>query len=107
MKTTFATLSLLSGLMLSSGCDHAHARMEGSKSTKNERSLTINKTWPAAGILNVRVFEIDGSINVEAADTKDITLVAVGTGDLELEADKENQGLFQTSVEGDTLRIGR
>lgn len=107
MKTTFATLSLLSGLMLSSACDHAHARIEGSKTSKNEKSLTINRTWPAAGIQHVRVFEIDGSINVEAADTKEITLVAVATGDLELEADRENQGLFQTTLEGDTLRIGR
>src|SRR5688500_12584274 len=106
MKNAVATLSLLSGLMISSACDHAHARVEGAK-TKKEKSITINRTWPAAAIKDVRVFEIDGSINVEAADTKDIVLVAVATGDLELKADKENQGLFETRVDGDSLRIGR
>ena len=104
MKNTFATLSLLSGLLISSACDHAHAR---ATAAKNQKNLTINRTWPAAGIEHVRIFEVDGSINVEAADTKDITLVAVATGNLHLEADKENQGLFQTHLDGDTLIIGR
>ena len=104
MKNTFATLSLLSGLLISSACDHAHAR---ATAAKNQKTLTINRTWPAAGIEHVRIFEIDGSINVEAADTKDVTLVAVAKGNLQLKADKENQGLFQTQLDGDTLIIGR
>lgn len=105
MKNSFATLCLLSGLLISSACDHAHAR---ATAARNEKSVTVNRTWPAAEIHNVRIFEIDGSITVEAAETKDITLVAVATGsNLPLKADRENQGLFQTSVEGDTLQIGR
>src|SRR5687767_10012092 len=104
MKNTFATLCLLSGLMISSACDHAHAR---ASRTKNEKTVTINRTWPAAAIQEVRIFEIDGSITVEAADTKDITLVAVATGNLQLKADKENQGLFETHLDADSLRIGR
>jgi hypothetical protein len=105
MKNTFATLCLLSGLLISSACDHAHAR--GAKS-KNEKSVTINRTWPAADIEHLRIFEIDGSIDIEAADTKDVTLVAVATGsNLQLKPDKENQGLFETRLDGDTLRIGR
>ena len=104
MKNTFATLCLLSGLLISSACDHAEARV----AKKNEKSVTINRTWPAAEIEHLRIFEIDGSIDIEAADTNDITLVAVATGsDLQLKADRENQGLFETEVEGNTLRIGR
>lgn len=105
MKKTFGTLCLLAGSLISSACDHAHARVA---SSKNEKSVTITRTWPAAAIQNVRVFEVDGGISVEAANTTDISLVAVATGDnLPIVAEKENQGLFETTLDGDTLRIGR
>lgn len=105
MKKTFATLCLLSGVLMTSACDHAHAR---ANAAKNEKSITVTRTWPAANIENVRIFEVDGGILVEAAETNEISLVAVATGsNLQTAADKENQGLFETSIDGDTLRIGR
>jgi Putative adhesin len=105
MRNAAATLCLLAGVLASAGCDHAHARSSSKSAAK--KTLTINKSWPAAGIQNIRVAEVDGSITVEAAKTTEITLEAVAEGDLELKPGQENQGLFQTAVEGDTLRIGR
>lgn len=69
--------------------------------------ITINRTWPAAGVNRVRLFETDGSISVEAGATDQITLVAKARGDFEVQKDAENQGLFETRIVGDTLEIGR
>lgn len=102
MRKAAATLCLLAGVLATSACDHAHRRSKAS-----DQTVTINKSWPAAGIENIRVAEVDGSISVEAGNTSEITLVAVAEGELELKPEKENQGLFETSVDGDTLRIGR
>lgn len=98
------TLYLLPIVLVAVGCGQVEGR-----SARNSRDakVTINRSWPAASIHDLRVFEIDGSINIEAADTTEITLVATATGDLEIKKDAENQGLFETEVEGDTLRIGR
>lgn len=103
MRQTAATLCLLAAGLAASGCDYAEAHT----AKDNGRSVTINRSWPAADISNIRIAEVDGTISIEAAQTEEITLVAVAKGDLEVKADKENQGLFETSVEGDTLRIGR
>ena len=103
MRKTAATLCLLAGVLATAACDHSHARAK----SKSDQTVTINKAWPAAGIQTIRVAEVDGSISVEAGNTSEITLVAVAEGDLELKPEKENQGLFETSVTGDTLRIGR
>ena len=105
MRTTAATLCLLATGLLASACDHGHARDWDSSGSK--RSVTVNRNWPAEGISHVRVVEVDGSISIEAVDTSEITLVAVAKGNLELKPNVENQGLFETTVEGDTLRIGR
>ncbi len=104
MRKTIATLCLLAGTVLVSACDHERA-VGTARSEKN--TVTINRTWPAAAINNLRVVEVDGGITVEAAETNEITLVAVAKGDLELDQAKENQGIFETSLDGDTLRIGR
>ena len=103
MRKAAATLCLLAGMVASTACDHAHAR-----GSADDKTVTINKTWPAAEIANIRIAEVDGSINVEAVpNTSEITLVAVAKGDLELKPEQDNQGLFETEVDGDTLRIGR
>jgi hypothetical protein len=104
MRKTIATLSLLAGLATVMACDHERAVAHEGRNTK---SVTINRTWPAAQINNLRISEVDGGISVEAADTNEITLVAVAKGKLDLKPEKENQGLFETVLDGDTLRIGR
>lgn len=70
-------------------------------------NATITRTWPAASIRELRVFEVDGSIHVEATQTNEISLVATARGDLDIRKGVENDGLFETKLEGDTLRIGR
>ena len=103
MRKTIATVSLLAATAVIGGCDHerplAHA--------KSGKTVTITRTWPAAAIRNLRVAEVDGGILVEAADTTEISLVAEAKGDLDLKPEQQNQGLFETTLEGDTLRIGR
>ena len=104
MRKTAATFCLLAAGALASACDHAHAR-----SSANEKTVTITRTWPAAAITNLRVAEVDGSISVEATPGTEISLVAEIKGDLtdHVKPNAENQGIFDTVVEGDTLRIGR
>jgi Toastrack DUF4097 len=87
-------------------CGRADGRTHG-RSRSTDATVTITRTWPAASIRQLRVFEVDGSISVEAAPTSDISLVATATGDLEIKKGVENDGLFETTLEGDTLRIGR
>lgn len=106
MRKSVATLLLLSAVVVTASCDDVHARGSRRRSGA-EKSLTFNKSWPATDIERLCVVEVDGTITVEAADTNEISLVAVATGDLQLKPEKENQGLFETSIDGDTLRIGR
>jgi len=103
MRKTTATLCLLAGFLLTAACNHERVHGAGG----SEKTVTINRTWPAAAIENLQVAGVDGTISVEAADTNEISLVAVASGDLELKADKDNQGIFDTTVDGNTLRIGR
>ncbi len=74
---------------------------------RNSATWTINRSWPAANVRQLDVFEIGGKISVEAADTTEITLVATARGELEPKKGVENDGLFESKLEGDTLRIGR
>lgn len=85
------------------GCGRAEGRTHG----RNAATATITRTWPAASIRELRIFEVDGSISIEAAQTNEVSLVATARGDLEIKKDAENEGLFETRLEGDTLRIGR
>ena len=77
------------------------------RSRSSNATVTITRNWPAASIRELRVFEVDGSISVEAAQTSEISLVATARGDLEIKKGVENDGLFETTLEGDTLHIGR
>jgi len=85
----------------------ACGRADGHVSRGSDEQVVITHTWPAAAIRELRVFEIDGSVSVEASQTNEISLVATARGDLEIKKGVENDGLFETSLEGDTLRIGR
>lgn len=95
-------------LLGATACDHAEGRSSSRRNRGDSASVaTITRNWPAASIRVLRVFEIDGSISVEAAPTSEISLVATAHGDLELQKGVENDGLFETRLDGDTLRIGR
>lgn len=71
------------------------------------RTVTINRTWTADGIHRVHVNEVNGSVNVEAGNSNEITLVAHVRAYEPPKANEENQGYFRTEVNGDTLSIGR
>jgi hypothetical protein len=87
------------------GCGRAEGHTRGRHDSNV--TATITRTWPAAAIRELRIFEVDGSISVEAAQTTEISLVATARGELEIKKGLENDGLFETRLEGDTLRIGR
>jgi hypothetical protein len=91
----------LTAIVVSAGCDHVERRVG------NESRATITRNWPAAGIEQVKVFEVDGSITVEAVPGTEISLLATAKGDLDVKKGQENDGLFKTEIVGDTLRIGR
>ena len=88
-------------------CGRADGHTTTNRSRTSNTTVTITRNWPATSIRELRVFEVDGSISVEAAATSDISLVATAIGDLEIKKGVENDGLFETTLEGDTLRIGR
>lgn len=101
MKTLKTTLAFLLVALAVSGCGRAEGRLNG-----NEQA-TITRAWPASSVQKLNVFELNGSITVEAVPTDQISLVATARGDLERIAGKENDGLFVTSLEDGTLNIGR
>jgi hypothetical protein len=90
--------------VLSSGCDRANAHMAAAG---RDAKVTVNRTWPSEGIRELHVSETNGSISVEAAPVSEITLVARAYGDLEIKQGAENEGLFETALEGGVLRVGR
>ena len=93
----------LAGLLLA-GCGEAEARIG---SASRGASATITRSWPAAELREVQVSETNGSISVEAGDVEEVSLVAEARGDLHITKGAENEGLFFTRIEGDTLSIGR
>jgi hypothetical protein len=68
---------------------------------------TITRTWPAAGIHRINVREVDGAINVVAGRPDEISLVAHIESRGFHPKKEENQGYFQSRIEGDTLVLGR
>lgn len=99
------TLYLLPIALVAMACGRADGHTE--RRSNSQATATITRNWPAASIRELRVFEVDGSISVEAAQTSEISLVATARGDLDIKKGVENDGLFETTLEGDTLRIGR
>ncbi len=73
-----------------------------------ERTATVVRNWPAAEIRQLEIVEVSGTVRVEAAATTEISLDATVRGRrLRPKAGEENQGLFRTEIDGDTLRISR
>ena len=69
---------------------------------------TITRSWPADGIKRVDVNGVDGSVDVTAGSGNEISLVAhVRTRNFRPDPKKENNGYFVTSLDADTLTIGR
>ena len=92
---------LAAATLLVAGC------YEREGGVSNASRATITRNWPAAGIAVVKVIEVDGNISVEASTNNEISLLATAKGDLEVKKGEENDGLFETTLIGDTLRIGR
>jgi hypothetical protein len=88
-------------LVAAAGCNAREGR--GSNASR----ATITRNWPASGIAMVKVVEVDGNISVEPSTGSEISLLATAEGDLEIKKGEENDGLFETKLIGDTLRIGR
>ncbi|HEX3108448.1 MAG TPA: hypothetical protein VHU41_05075, partial [Thermoanaerobaculia bacterium] len=69
---------------------------------------TITRSWPADGIKRVDVNGVDGSVDVTAGTGNEISLVAhIRSRDFQPDPKKENHGYFVTSLDSDTLTIGR
>ena len=99
-------LYLLPIALAAMACGRADGHDTGERRASNS-TVTITRTWPASAVKDLRVFEVDGSVSVEASATTEISLVATATGYLDLKKGEENDGLFQTKLEGNTLSIGR
>jgi hypothetical protein len=101
MNSSKRIVYLLLVILAATACGRMEHRIH------SHATMTITRSWPAAGIRQLDVFEVSGRISVEASPASEISLVATARGDLEPKKGAENEGLFQSEVEGDTLRIGR
>lgn len=71
------------------------------------RSAHFDRDWPAANIRRVEVYELNGTISVEAGTADVVKLAAdVRSRGAGPQKGKENDGYFKTQVIGDTLIIG-
>lgn len=91
----------MTALLAVTACDQVE------RHSSRDARATITRNWPAAGVHQVKVVEVDGSITVDAAPGNEISLLATAKGDIDIKKGEENDGLFETRIEGDTLRIGR
>ena len=72
------------------------------------RTVHISRTWDASAIKRIELREVDGEVRIDAASPNTISLDAtVHSWMKRPDPRKDNQGFFETSVEGDTLVIGR
>lgn len=98
----YLPLAAIAAVALASGCDVRHERR-----FRNEQRATITRNWQAAGISEIKVVEVSGSIDVQAVPGNEISLLAQARGDLDIRKGQENDGLFTTRIVDGTLRIGR
>ena len=69
-------------------------------------TATIERHWPASSIRTIEVAGVDGSLNVEAGPPNEVSLVAhVRSIGMKPRASAENEGYFDTELNGDTLQI--
>jgi Putative adhesin len=68
----------------------------------------ITRSWPASSIHRLELNEVNGSVEIAAGPVDTISLVAhVRARGVKANPTKENKGYFESTVEGDTLSIGR
>lgn len=80
----------------------------GCGAIREERVATISRSWPATSVSRINVREVNGNVDVVAAPGREISLVAhVRSRGFRPDPARENQGYFETTVDGDTLTIGR
>lgn len=103
-RNVYFLLIAAAAILTTSGCGNVEGRSRGKSQAV---AATITRTWPAAEIRELRVFEVDGSVDIQAVDTNEISLVATARGDFEIKKGQENDGLFETAIEGNTLYVGR
>jgi hypothetical protein len=101
MKRPTYAICLLAAAVVVAACSPMERRSSGGK------SVTVSRSWPASDVREIRVSEVNGSVSVEAVATDVISLVATVRGDLDSSKGAENEGLFETTQDGDSLRIGR
>ena len=98
MNRSIRNLYLLAALLSMTSCIAVAERHED----------VISRSWPASSIHRLDLTEINGSVDVSAGPADTITLVAhVRARGVAPNPAKENKGYFESSVEGDTLAIGR
>jgi hypothetical protein len=69
---------------------------------------TITRNWPVGEVRRLEVHEVNGTIRVEAGPPNEISLVAeVRSNGGDPKPDRENHGIIETRLEGDTLEIGQ
>jgi hypothetical protein len=98
MNRSMRNLYLLIALLSTASC----------YAVAEHHSDVISRSWPASSIHRLELSEINGSVDVVAGAADTILLVAhVHTRGVAPNTAKENKGYFETSLEGDTLSIGR
>ncbi|HEY3055560.1 MAG TPA: DUF4097 family beta strand repeat-containing protein [Thermoanaerobaculia bacterium] len=71
-------------------------------------SATIQRRWPASSIRTIEVVGVNGNLSVEAGTPDEVSLVAhVRSVGVNPSNRAENQGFFETELNGDTLHIGQ
>ena len=72
------------------------------------RHATVERTWPAGSVRELRLEDVDGSVRVTGSSQGQVTLRAVvRASGMAREDRRENEGYFGTSLDEDgTLRIG-
>jgi Toastrack DUF4097 len=78
-----------------------------SRAMGRRAQATITRTWPASEIRKLQIFEVNGTISIEAAPVDEVSLDATVRGDFDRKRGAENEGLFETTLDGDVLRIRR
>lgn len=95
---TLRTHYLLATALLATACGIAPER-------HHDR---ITRTWPAGGIKRIDLHEVDGSVEIEGTSSNQIEMTAdVRERGFRADPNRENKGYFETTVDGDTLSIGR
>lgn len=97
---------LAASLAVFTACDYERFHDEAGSGSR--RTVSVSRSWPAAQIHRIKVVEVSGNVRIDAVPTDTITLEATVRGRrIEPKQGVENSGLFETEIEGDTLRIGR